>query len=43
MPELPPMTTTVWPNNSGSRWVGTAVVGVVMIPPVRGARDRVVK
>src|SRR5262249_44516825 len=31
----PPMTTTVWPSNSGSRWVGTAVVAVVMIPPVR--------
>src|SRR5262249_46145778 len=29
MPELPPMTTTVWPSNSGSRWV-TAVVAVVM-------------
>src|SRR5262249_34634148 len=40
MPELPPMTTTIWPSNSGSRWV-TAVVAVVMIPPVRGARDRI--
>jgi len=38
MPELPPMTTTVWPSNSGSRWV-TAVVAVVMIPPVRGSGD----
>jgi hypothetical protein len=32
------MTTTVWPSNSGSRWV-TAVVAVVMIPPVRGSGD----
>src|SRR5262249_62011153 len=39
MPELPPMTTTVWPSNSGSRWV-TAVVAVVMISPVRGAGAR---
>jgi len=29
------MTTTVWPSSSGSRWVDTAVVVVVMIPPVR--------
>src|SRR5262249_35187372 len=36
MPALPPMTTTVWPNSSGSRWVDTAVVEVVMIRPAGG-------
>src|SRR5262249_40928950 len=37
MPALPPMTTTVWPSSSGSRWVDTAVIAVVMIPPVARA------
>src|SRR5262249_559255 len=43
MPALPPMTMTVWLSNSGSRSVGTEVGAGVMIPPVRGAGDRVAK
>jgi len=34
MPALPPITTTVCPSSSGSRWVGEAVVAVLMIPPL---------
>jgi hypothetical protein len=33
IPALPPITTTVCPANSGSRWAGTSVVAPVMIPP----------
>ena len=34
MPALPPITTTVCPASSGSRWAGTGVVALVMVPPV---------
>jgi hypothetical protein len=36
MPALPPITTTVCPTSSGSRWGFIAGVAVVMIPPMRG-------
>jgi hypothetical protein len=29
-PRLPPMTTTVWPSSSGSRWIEPSVAAVVM-------------
>src|SRR4029450_3928846 len=32
MPELPPITRTVCPVSSGSRWVGEALVEVAMVP-----------
>src|SRR5262245_7025996 len=32
MPPLPPITTTIWPSSSGSRWVDIAVAAVVMVP-----------
>src|SRR5262249_25892643 len=31
MPALPPITTTVCPRSSGSRWMGETVVAVLMI------------
>src|ERR1700737_3102079 len=37
MPALPPISTTVWPSNSGSRWMTTGVVVLVMIPPIGDA------
>src|SRR5262249_5630925 len=40
MPAVPPMTTTVWPNSSGSRWRDTAVVPVIMRNPRLESRDR---
>ena len=33
MPELPPMTTTVWPTSSGTRRAVTTLVAGFMIPP----------
>ena len=37
IPALPPITTTICPMSSGSRWTATTVVAVLMIPP--GTRD----
>ena len=39
MPALPPITTTVCPRSSGSRWMGKVVVAVLMIPPGNPAID----
>src|SRR5262249_46384269 len=34
MPALPPITTTVCPRSSGSRWMGGGVT-VLIVPPIR--------
>ena len=34
MPVLPPITTTVWPRSSGSRWRGKLATAVFMISPL---------
>jgi hypothetical protein len=35
MPALPPITTTVCPRSSGSRWMGEGLVTVLIVPAIR--------